>query len=111
MAEALSAKVDFGEWQNFVEKSRTAAAEVLRGFGILTSGIVIDPQKAIAEIPWHIPAETRIQVNHALEAALGMPAGSVPVRYCDRCAYKMKGAEVEKPICPRCARTFKEGAS
>lgn len=111
VAEALSAKVDFGEWQNFVEKSRTAAAEVLRGFGMLTSGIVIDPQKAIVEISWHIPVETRIQLNHALEVALGMPAGSVPVRYCDRCAYKMKGAEVEKPICPRCARTFKEGAS
>lgn len=111
MAEALGAKVDFDEWQNFVEKSRTAAAEVLQGFGIPISGIMIDPQMATVEIPWHTPEETRIQLNHALEVALGMPAGSVPVRYCDRCTYKMKGAEVEKPICPRCARKFKEGTS
>jgi hypothetical protein len=73
---------------------------------------LIDPQKAIVEIPWYVSNdvlsnEVRHRINERLESALHMPASSVPVRYCDLCRHKLVGGvAVATDYCPRCGRSF-----
>jgi hypothetical protein len=112
VAEGLNARVEYGkDWRRFVGASKKAAVEVLRKRGLTPTGISIDPQKAIVEIPWYIGNEKRSELNSALELALHIPTESLQIRLCDRCGFKMKGGEISKHICPRCGSKFEDQES
>jgi len=110
VAEELGVKIEHVEsWDEFVERSRRMTVEILRRFSVLYTGMSIDPQKAVVEVPWYTDDEIRFQINVALENALNMPAGTIPVRFCEICGFKLVGTQTEKRVCTKCGRTFKEG--
>jgi hypothetical protein len=89
-------------WTEFCREAEVKAEDKLGEAGISVVKVTITPEAATVEVPWHLSAEHRASATSTLEATLGMRINVVPVRFCDRCRYKIEGSAVELQICPQC---------
>jgi hypothetical protein len=89
-------------WTEFCREAEVKAEDRLGQAGISVVKVTITPEAATVEVPWHLSAEHRALATSTLEATLGMRINVVPVRFCDRCRYKIEGSAVELEICPQC---------
>jgi hypothetical protein len=104
IASALNVQLRHETWPKFRLESETKAEETLHQLGISAVKVTITPETAHVQLPWYLSKETQAVASRTLEGTLRMPTSVVPVRFCDRCAYRLEGSAVELETCPNCGR-------
>jgi len=100
----------FQDWTEFRKECEAKVRQTLPTLGLSALNITVAPQRISIQHPWHLQhylsKEGQAKAIRALEDAVGIQVELIPVRFCDRCRYKLEGTAVELPSCPNCGRHF-----